>query len=252
MNFGATLRRTRIQKDMTQRELGEATGVTTVTIGNWERGVRLPSFELLAKLADALDTNADVLLGRENYGEIRKDSRTGTLIDQFQALDEHGKTLVETVCRMEFERAHPRITIRPKADHARYLPYYDSPSAAGFAAPLGGGEFATILAEENVPKRADYAVRISGDSMEPYIHDGDIVFVEQTEELNVGEVGIFCVDGAMYCKQYSRDNDGNLCLRSANPARVDANVFVPKESSSTVRCFGRVLLEQAPPAPAEH
>lgn len=241
MNFGATLRRTRTQRDMTQRELGEATGVTTVTIGNWERGVRLPSFELLAKLADALDTSADVLLGRENYGENREDDRASTLVDQYLALDEHGRTLVETVCRMEFERVHPRITIRPKAGHTRYLPYYDSPSAAGFAAPLGGGEFATIQVDESVPRRADYAVRISGDSMEPYIHDGDIVFVEQTEELSIGEVGIFCVDGAMYCKQYSRDSDGNLCLRSANPARADADVFVPRESSSTVRCFGRVL-----------
>ncbi len=52
--------------------------------------------------------------------------------------------------------------------------------------------------------RADFAVRIQGDSMEPYIHDESVVYVNR-DPLADGDVGIFCVDGAMLCKQYHRD-----------------------------------------------
>lgn len=242
MDFGMTLRANRMLKKMTQRELGDAVGVTSVTVGNWERGVRLPSFELLAKLADVLGTSADVLLGRENYIEDNGWSQAAGLLEKYCALDHHGQKLVETVCGLEYERLHPQVNtaIYELPKRGRYIPYYDSPSAAGFSAPLGSNDFEMICAKD-APEDADYAVRIAGDSMEPYIHDGDTVFVRKTEELDIGDVGIFCVDGAMYCKRYAVDDDGNLRLLSANPARADANVFVPRESSSTVRCCGKVL-----------
>lgn len=47
-------------------------------------------------------------------------------------------------------------------------------------------------------------MRIQGDSMEPYIHDGSVVYVNH-DPLRAGDVGIFCVDGDMLCKQYYRD-----------------------------------------------
>lgn len=49
MNFSENLKSIRVTSGMTQKTLGEIIGVTSVTIGNWERGVRQPSFELLAK-----------------------------------------------------------------------------------------------------------------------------------------------------------------------------------------------------------
>mgnify|MGYP000706428936 CR=1 FL=1 len=74
-----------------------------------------------------------------------------------------------------------------------------------------------ILVDSSVPEEADYAVYIQGNSMYPYIHDGDMVYVKKDAELSVGDVGIFCVDGAMYCKQYYLDDNNNLVLVSANP-----------------------------------
>ena len=47
MNFSENLKSIRSDAGMTQKSLGEKIGVTSVTIGNWERGVRQPSFELL-------------------------------------------------------------------------------------------------------------------------------------------------------------------------------------------------------------
>ena len=64
MDFNENLKSIRCNAGITQKSLGEMIGVTSVTIGNWERGVRQPSFELLPKLADALDTSIDALLGK--------------------------------------------------------------------------------------------------------------------------------------------------------------------------------------------
>lgn len=66
--------------------------------------------------------------------------------------------------------------------------------------------------------------------MYPYIHDGDMVYVKKDAELSVGDVGIFCVDGAMYCKQYYLDDNNNLVLVSANPDFRHTNIFVSADS----------------------
>lgn len=62
---------------------------------------------------------------------------------------------------------------------------------------------------------ADYAVRISGTSMEPTITDGRIVFVKRVNELNGGDIGIFLVDGNIMCKRYCLDG-GEKWLRPDN------------------------------------
>ena len=52
---------------------------------------------------------------------------------------------------------------------------------------------------------ADYAVKISGKSMQPTIMDKSTVFVEATEVLSDGDIGIFVVDGEVMCKRYRED-----------------------------------------------
>ena len=57
----------RIQKNISQKQLGEMLGVTYQTISRWENGVMLPTTENLIKLSDALDVSIDYLLGRKVY-----------------------------------------------------------------------------------------------------------------------------------------------------------------------------------------
>ena len=78
--------------------------------------------------------------------------------------------------------------------------------------------------------------------MSPCVNDGDTVFVQRTADLQNGDVGIFCVDGAMYCKQFYKGPLGDLWLVSLNENRRSSNVHVSAESNSTVTCFGKVIL----------
>lgn len=252
MSFDENLKAIRTKRGITQKSLGTRLGVTQVTVGNWERGVRQPSFSLLLQIADILDTSTDVLLGRPlSSNPHRFDEETEDIAEKYSLLDCHGRNLVKTVCNIEYERVHqstnvvnlPPSPAQKKISRNRFLPKYISPPAAGFGTPLEGEDFEMIRVDDNTPDNADYAVCISGDSMEPYIHDGDMVFVKETDELENGDVGIFSVNGEMYCKQYYIDEDRNLHLLSANPLRSSASIHVSNDSGYEVRCCGKVLLD---------
>ena len=79
---------------------------------------------------------------------------------------------------------------------------------------------------------ADFVISVGGDSMEPTYHDSDKVFVEKCDAIDVGEVGIFVVNGDVYIKEL-----GNKCLISHNekykPIRIG--------ESDSVYCCGRVI-----------
>ena len=165
---------------------------------------------------------------------------------------------MDAICAIEKERSSTQkkshalpkvVNLNEVAKRERYIPRYTTPSAAGSSVPLDGLDFEMMLVDDAVPAAADYAVNIQGNSMAPYIHDGDMVYVEKDVELAIGDVGIFCVDGAMYCKQYYLDEDNNLILVSANPELRHTNVFVAADSGRFVRACGKVLLDTKPDLP---
>ena len=257
MEFGQRLKNLRLERGITQQDLASAIGVSVVAVRNWERGARKPAMEGIIALGQALRVSADVLLGlplsNQPKSNLVLSPAEKTLLNNYQALDSHGRKAVETLCLLEKERVTaaakkpaPKVvdfeTARKSRD--RFIPRYTTPSAAGFNVPLDGVDFEMLLVDDDVPSDADYAVDIQGDSMLPYIHDGDMVYVKKDEELSIGDVGIFCVDGAMYCKQYYLDDEGNLTLVSANPDLKHTNIFLSADSGSSVRLCGKVLLNQ--------
>ena len=59
------LKELRIKKGLSQQELGNAIGVTKVSVCGYENGSRIPNLEKLVKLSDVFGTTTDYLLGRE-------------------------------------------------------------------------------------------------------------------------------------------------------------------------------------------
>ncbi len=254
MELNKRIRFLRNRKNLTQKELGKRLGVSAASIGYWETGAKNPSMAAIIALAENLGVTTDFLLGvslEQDRDDFVLNNREMSLINSYRILDKYGKQAVDAVCAIEKSRielqcaetvSKSSIEIAKKKPY-RYIPRYTNPSAAGSAIPLDGDEFEMILADENVPEDADFAVRIQGNSMQPYINDGDTVYVKKDTELSVGDVGIFCVDGAMYCKIYYIDSERNLTLVSANPEFKNTNVYVSADSNCSVQCYGKVLLD---------
>lgn len=105
---------------------------------------------------------------------------------------------------------------------------------------MPGEDFDEISVTEQVPQTAEFAVRISGDAMAPYLEDGAVAYVSRTP-LREGDVGIFSVNGKVLCRQYDRDDSGTVYLFSLNRRRADGDVTLPAAEAGTLICFGRVL-----------
>ena len=167
------------------------------------------------------------------------------LLDQYRSLSSTGRETVRSVAaalcayRDEIEQS------QPEPEERRLIPLYRSPAAAGYAAPVPGEDYDLIPVEGDIPKGVEFAVRIQGDSMEPQIADGSVVYVNR-DPLENGDVGIFCVDGSMLCKQYYRDPLGVVYLFSLNRRRADADVVLGGGSGRTLACFGRVMMHGQP------
>lgn len=70
VKFGERLRELRKQKNLTQRQLADLIGVKNSIISFYEVGDRIPSPEVIIKLASALHVSADYLLGIEKEESI--------------------------------------------------------------------------------------------------------------------------------------------------------------------------------------
>ena len=111
----------------------------------------------------------------------------------------------------------------------RIIPLYYLPISAG----VGKDSFDDVPSDdfETDNDVCDFALKISGNSMEPHIPDGSIVLVKQQETIDDGVVGAFFYNGKVYCKYMHRDSRGAyLCSYNNSympiPLGEDDEVYV--------------------------
>lgn len=248
MSIGQRLKQRRQELGLSQKELALRLGVSPAAVSNYESGQNAVREDVLVKLFAVLDVDPNYLY-QDAYsgGGFPVSVEEKTLVLKYRALSATGRQTLHAVADAMAAYQAELETAAPAAE-VRQIPLYRCPAAAGLAAPVFGEDFDYIDVTGDVPRGADLAVRIQGDSMEPYIADGSVVYVNR-DPLAVGDVGIFCVDGEMLCKQYVRDGLGMVYLFSLNRARADADVVLPPSSGRSMACFGRVLLPVKPPIP---
>lgn len=242
--IGSTLKDLLTQRGLSVNELSRRVDVPAQTLYSIiKRDNMKIDFGTLLRICNVLGVPMDVFCGG-SAGEDRPAPEEWDLLHRYRDLDAYGRRLANLVINSELERV--RQESQQPAESCRVIPLYFSPAAAGYASPALGEDYE----DYSVPasSRADFAARIQGDSMEPIIHDGGIVLVERGPIEN-GDVGLFFVDGDMKCKQYCRDNYGNVYLHSINRERADADVTITASSGITLCCFGRVILDRRPPLP---
>lgn len=65
MLIGKRIKDLRIERGLSQQELGDLLGVTKVSICGYENGTRTPGLDVFCAIADLFETTTDYLLGRE-------------------------------------------------------------------------------------------------------------------------------------------------------------------------------------------
>ena len=245
MSLGKRMQGCREALGLSQAALAKLLGVSQSTVGNYEADISFPKQEVLLRLFDCLETDPNTLFRDSfRFGADVLTHSERQMLEQYRGLSPKGRETVRSV--VSALCAYRDDLEAGKADREpRIIPLYRSPAAAGYAAPVFGEDFDSISVTDEVPQSAEYAVRIQGDSMAPHIPDGSVVYVNR-DPLGPGDVGIFCVDGDMFCKQYYKDPAGVVYLFSLNRARADADVVLMPGSSRGLVCFGRVIMHALP------
>lgn len=170
--------------------------VTHSALGKWTNGLTVPNAYQLIALCHALHIDEGISYFTGAYCPI---------------LNEEGSAKVRSY--REDLIASGRYKPQAKDDgRLRYIckPVSNLCVSAGTGAFLDDGNYEMISFPENaVPSDADFGVRVSGDSMEPVYHDGQIVWVQKCQSLSVGQVGIFIYDGEGYIKRYGEQQPDN-------------------------------------------
>lgn len=169
---------------------GFGVDVSSNAVGKWEIGSTIPNAYQLIAVCVALGMEEQLPYFMKNYAP---------------ALNEEGKRRVE-----EYKAdliASGKYRPAPKFKQViryREVDLSDLAVSAGTGNLLDEGSFTKVKFPENlIPDGADFGVRVSGDSMEPAYHDGQIVWVQKCDRVGVGEVGIFIYDGEGFLKMYS-------------------------------------------------
>ena len=169
-------------------------------------------------------------------------------IDQiWDALNDEGQTelcsygnYLTTVERYQLREPRP-----VRKGPAKIVPLLGASFAAG--APEAPGDLMFGDYETTDP-RAEFAIHVNGDSMEPWLPDGSVALGVKREPAD-GEVGAFFLDGGFLVKQVVRDSEGNVYLFSLNRDRSDADETIWRDSGRDLRCVGAILTDRSFPLP---
>lgn len=248
MNFCDRVKALKKETGVTNEQLSEATGISVSTLGKLLSGhTEEPKLSSAVAIADALGCSLEYLAtGREEPPRLT-DAELAR-VEKYRALDDHGARICDYILEEEFRRVQspsrnvrtnpvepifrPQSTVQKKAKMLR-IPLFADRVSAGTGIYLESNHSTVIsVAETEKTRGADFALRVSGDSMEPRYHDGDILLVRNTPEIAVGELGIFICDGEGYFKEFGGD-----CLRSLNPAYAP----IPLSDFGSFSCRGSVI-----------
>ena len=232
LETGKRMLELRKQQLKNQADVSAYLGLTVAAYQNYETGRREAGYETLCKLADYFSTTTDYLLGRAPQTDpiqllMAQNVLTPQEIEeQFSALPEDLQAIVLALIKAMKARREQMQQSRPSIQMRKHL----NKAAAGFGYDLSSeDEWAEItVLDTPQARRADFAVEVDGDSMEPDYHSGDIVLVKRDPDVSVGEVGLFVHDGMGYIKER-----GKKCLISRNPDYPDIE--------GEAQCIGLVI-----------
>lgn len=238
--LGNSIKELRKTKKLTQKNLAELTGFKQNTISNHENGNRQLDETDIRVYAEALGVSPQYLFDRAKPSSIETipqpaTSQIQSIYDQLEP-PRQGKVLTYAESQLKEQRNEEETKINEVSEVIQLYSYdyYDHAASAGTGQYLNDVRVERI--ELPVDIDADFVIPIKGDSMEPDYHDGDLVFIQTSVELNDGVIGVFNYNGEAYIKQLVIDKD-QAYLHSLNPAYKD----MPITPDTDFRIIGEVV-----------
>lgn len=175
--LGKAIKSQRERLGMTQEQLGQLIGVDRANVSRYEKGINAPEIERLERLAYALNINLSHLIAAAEIGGLIDENIKGTVPLISWVQAGYGRTAIDNLQPGEGERIETTYRVRAHT----------------------------------------FALRVTGDSMEPKFPQGCIVIVEPEENPESGKFVIIRQNGdEATLKQYVEEG-GKKYLKPVNP-----------------------------------
>lgn len=214
-------------------------------IGRWESGTVIPNAYQLMALSHIFQIEDP----KTFFAETPADA---------DALNEEGLRKVreykEDLIASGKYRPAPAPAAGSNVLKFREMPMSLLPVSAGPGAFLDENNFELRrFPADEIPDGAEFAIRISGDSMEPVYSSGQIIWVQLCKQLRPGDVGIFEYDGNGYVKMYDEQypeetfldeyttSDGQVLPQPVLVSYNEAYAPRPVNPNTSFCIIGRVL-----------
>lgn len=220
-------------KGLNPRQLAIALDFKYTTVNDWVNAKTYPRIDKIEMLANFFNVSKSDLVENKNE-EMATTSPVQAIYDQLtpprqaKALTYLEKQLLEQ------NEEETKINEVSEVIQLYSYNYYDHPASAGTGQYLNDVRVEQI--ELPIDVDADFVIPIKGDSMEPDYHDGDLVFIQTSVDLNNGVIGVFNYNGEAYIKQLVIDTEQSY-LHSLNPKYKD----MPITPETDFRIIGEVV-----------
>lgn len=208
MGMGERLKERRIQLNLSRKELGNLTFITPQAIANYENNVSVPKLEIIVKLMEVLECDANFLYQDYIINPYREDINLTEnelfIIKKYRQLNSHGKNITKLIVDEEYSRMlvglenEKRVTLRcyipRKAENDTYT--FDWGYYKNISVPM-----------ESLSEPTDFCIEIpKTDALTPIYNENDIIAVQKGTVCH-NEIGACIVDHSIQICKFSLKNN---------------------------------------------
>lgn len=190
----------RLEKNMSLEDVGKLVGVGKSTVRKWENGmIENMGRDKIVALSKALDISPIDILGMSE-----KDLPKSSIESIYNQLDQSRKTKVYNFADRQLREQKYGV-----ADAGKIVPLKPRkkiPVGIYGRLSAGGGAYNDKSVIETVevdsaPSKYDMAFVVTGDSMYPTFEDGEVVFVNETQDVFNGQIAAIEINNEAFIKK---------------------------------------------------
>ena len=262
MNFLEKLDYLMEEKGLNPHTLAKASGIPYTTIKGWYEkgyeGLKLPTLRKLSNFFCttldywALDEIKNPLSSSYDTSLTEKESK---IMDIYRQLTEFNQHKIEGMIELKLQeqqeeqkqyqienKASEKFEVHSSIEPA-YAVIYRGQLAAGKPIHHYDDLFEVEYMQSPYPA-ADFAWQVVGDSMEPDIADGSIIYTRTVsrEEVRNGDTVVVNINGEYNCKDiYYYPTENLVELRSINPLHETQRYYLGDETDTNLKVEGKVI-----------
>lgn len=232
-NIGEVIALHRKNRKMSQIDIAAALEKYGIHIKNaavsaWEKRNSVPSADTLLALCEILNIN-------DIYTEFIGENPN----DPFKDLNDEGiKKALDYIDLLKKSGEYQKQS----AEIVEFLPHIMKvallPASAGTGNFIDDENFDEVEIYDHVPSKATFGVYLDGDSMEPRFKNKELVWIEQTDCIESGDIGLFFLDGMTYFKKYLNKETGTFLVSlNAKYQPIEIGEY------SSFKIFGKLAIE---------